>query len=129
MRPVISIISPCATPSAPLMVVRSSVGALGHDAFETFPLGLGEEFGAVPFAVSAEGNQLVARQNCLQPHLALAQRLLAQVRRLLKHEIEGAVQELCFMAQRVVKQLEMRDAVLTDRDKLTVDHGAALHAL
>ncbi len=33
------------------------------------------------------------------------------------------------MAQRVVKQLEMRDAVLTDRDKLTVDHGVALHAL
>src|SRR4051794_25269903 len=104
MRPVISIISPCATPSAPLMVVRSSVGALGHDAFETFPLGLGAEFGAVPFAVSAEGNQLVARQNCVQPPLAVAERRLAQVRRLLKHEVEGAVQRLWFMPERVVKQ-------------------------
>src|SRR4051812_37721532 len=31
-----------------------AVGALRHDAFETFPLGLGEEFLAVPFTVSAE---------------------------------------------------------------------------
>src|SRR6195952_4084047 len=38
-----------------------AVGALRHDAFETFPLGLGEEFGTIPFAVSAEGDQLVAR--------------------------------------------------------------------
>ena len=33
------------------------------------------------------------------------------------------------MAQRVLKQLEMRDAVLSDRDELAVDHGVALHAL
>jgi hypothetical protein len=34
--------------------------------------------------VSAEGDQLVARQNCLQPLLALEKRLLAQVRCVLK---------------------------------------------
>jgi hypothetical protein len=33
------------------------------------------------------------------------------------------------MAQRVLKQLEMRDAVLADRDEFAVDHGVALHAL
>ena len=33
------------------------------------------------------------------------------------------------MAQRVLKQLEMRDAVFSDRDELAVDHGVALHAL
>ena len=32
------------------------------------------------------------------------------------------------MAQRVLKQLEMRDTVLSDRDELTVDHGVARHA-
>src|SRR6266481_4225720 len=48
-----------------------AVGALRHDAFQTLPLCLGEEFRAVPFAVSAEGDQLVARQNRLQPLLAL----------------------------------------------------------
>src|SRR5215207_9380563 len=33
------------------------------------------------------------------------------------------------MSQRVLKQLKMRDAVLSDRDELAVDHGVALHAL
>src|SRR5213080_5012323 len=33
------------------------------------------------------------------------------------------------MAQRVLKQLEMRDPVLSDRDELAVDHGVALYAL
>src|SRR3954470_5184288 len=112
MRPVISMISPCATPSAPLMVVRSSVGALGHDAFETFPLGLGEEFRAVPFTVSAEGDQLVAWQNCLQSLFTLKEGVVAQVRCVLKHEIESAIQELRLVAQRILKQLEMRDAIL-----------------
>ena len=77
----------------------------------------------------AEGDQPVARQNCLQPLLALEERLLAQVRCVLEHEIESAIQQLRFMAQRVLKQLEMRDAVLSDRDEFAVDHGVALHAL
>src|SRR5712671_3650196 len=55
-----------------------AVGALRHDAFQTPPLCLGKEFGTLPFAVSAEGDQLVARQNRLQPLLALEKRLLAQ---------------------------------------------------
>lgn len=33
------------------------------------------------------------------------------------------------MTQRVLQQLKMRDAVLSDRDELAVDHGVALHAL
>jgi hypothetical protein len=33
------------------------------------------------------------------------------------------------MAQRVLKQLEMRDAVFSDRDEFAVDHGVALDAL
>ncbi|MCP1912849.1 hypothetical protein J2R96_005329 [Bradyrhizobium elkanii] len=33
------------------------------------------------------------------------------------------------MTQRVLKQLEMRNAVLSDRDELAIDHGVALHAL
>ena len=32
------------------------------------------------------------------------------------------------MAQRVLEQLEMRYAVLADRDELAIDHGVALHA-
>src|SRR6476620_6995635 len=56
-----------------------AVGALRHDAFETFPLGLGEEFRAVASTVSAKGDQLLARQNCPQPLLALEKRQLAQV--------------------------------------------------
>src|SRR5437016_4541996 len=48
-----------------------AVGTLRHDAFQALPLGLGEEFRTIPFAVSAEGDELVARQNCLQPLLAL----------------------------------------------------------
>ena len=79
--------------------------------------------------MSAEGDQLVARQNCLQPLLALDKRLLAQVHRVLEHEIESAIQQLRFMAQRVLKQLEMRDAVFSDRDEFAVDHGVALDAL
>jgi hypothetical protein len=71
----------------------------------------------------------VARQDRFQPLLALEKRLFAQVGCVLKHEIEGAIQKLRFMAQRVLKQLEMRDAVLSDRDELAVDHGIALHAL
>ena len=63
-------------------------------------------------------------------HLKLfGARLLAQVHCVLKHEIESAILELRFMAQRILEQLEMRDAVLSDRDELTVDHGVALHAL
>jgi hypothetical protein len=96
---------------------------------QTLPIGLSEEFRAVPFTVSAEGDQLVARQNCLQPLLALEKRLLAQVHCVLKHEIEGAIQEVRLMAQRILKQLEMREAVLSDRDEFAIDHGVALHAL
>jgi hypothetical protein len=33
------------------------------------------------------------------------------------------------MAQRILKELEMRDAILSDRDQLTIDHGVALYAL
>src|SRR5712672_4327975 len=38
-----------------------AVGALRHDAFQTLPLCLGKEFGTIPFAVSAKGDQLLAR--------------------------------------------------------------------
>src|SRR4051812_49609114 len=77
----------------------------------------------------AEGDQPVARQNRLQPLLALKERMLAQVRCVLEHEVESAIQQLRFMAQRVLQQLEMRDAVFSDRDEFAVDHGVALHAL
>ena len=79
--------------------------------------------------MSAEGDQLVARQDGLEPLLALEERQLAQVLAVLEHEIEGAIQQLRFMAQRVLKQLEMRDAVFSDRDEFAVDHGVALDAL
>ena len=32
------------------------------------------------------------------------------------------------MAQRVLQQLEMRDAVLSDRNEFAINHGVALHA-
>ena len=51
--------------------------------------------------------EFVARQNRLQPLLAFEERLLAQVHCVLKHEIEDTIQELRFMAQRVLQQLEM----------------------
>src|ERR1700710_1519565 len=38
-----------------------TVGALRHDAFQTLPLRLGKEFSTIPFAVTAKGDQLVAR--------------------------------------------------------------------
>src|SRR3979490_111380 len=56
-----------------------AVGALRHDAFQALPLGLGEEFRTIPFAVMAESDELVARQNCLQPLLALEERVLTRV--------------------------------------------------
>ena len=51
-----------------------AVGALGHDAFEMSPLGFCEELRAVAFAVVAERDQLVARQDGLEPLLALEKR-------------------------------------------------------
>ena len=33
------------------------------------------------------------------------------------------------MAQRILEQLEMRDAVVSDRDEFAIDHSVALHAL
>jgi hypothetical protein len=94
-----------------------------------FPLGLGEVFRTVRFAVMAESDQPVTWQDRFQPLLALEKRLFAQVHCVLKHKIKSAIQELRFVAQRVLKQLEMRDAVFSDRDELAVDHGVALHAL
>ena len=79
-----------------------------------FRLGLGEEFRTDRFAVTAEGDQPVARQDRFQARLALEKRLSAQINCVLKHQIEGAILELCFMTQRVLQQLEMRDAVLSD---------------
>jgi hypothetical protein len=54
-----------------------AVGALRQEAFQTLSLGLGEEFLTVPLAVRAEGDEFVARQNRLQPLLALEERLFA----------------------------------------------------
>ena len=56
------------------------------------------------------------------------QRQARKIFAVLKHEIEGAVEELCFTAQRILQELEMRNAVLVERDKLAVDDGIALDA-
>jgi hypothetical protein len=97
-------------------------GALRHDAFEALTLGLSEELFAGPFAVTAERDQLVARQNGLEPLLAFEERPLPQVLSVLEHKIESAVKKLRLMAQRVLKKLEMRHPVLSDRDEFPVDH-------
>ena len=62
------------------------------------PFGLGEELLPVAFAVCAERNQLMARQDGLEPFLSLEQRQLPQILAARDHEVERAVQELGFMA-------------------------------
>src|SRR3954454_8611700 len=51
-------LSPCRLDLQPIRGPSSgrirAVGALRHDAFEALPLGLGEEFRAVPLTVSAK---------------------------------------------------------------------------
>ncbi|MEY9230764.1 hypothetical protein ABIF65_010840 [Bradyrhizobium japonicum] len=46
------------------------VGALGQNAFEALALRLGEEFLSAAFAMLAECDQLVTRQDGLEPLLA-----------------------------------------------------------
>ena len=53
--------------------VIGAARALGHDAFKALPLGLLEERPAGRLAVTAEGNQLVARQDVFEPLFALEQ--------------------------------------------------------
>src|ERR1700760_2261244 len=105
-----------------------AIGALRHDAFQPLSLGFREELPTIRFAVTAERDQLVARQDGFEPFLALEQRLLPQVRTCLEHQIESAIQKLRLMPQRVLEQLKMRDAILSDCDELAVDHGVALDA-
>ena len=75
-----------------------AVRALGHDAFEMPPFGFGEELLPIAFAVRAERDQLVVRQDGLEPFLSLEQRQLPQILAVREHEVERAVQELGFMA-------------------------------
>jgi hypothetical protein len=42
-----------------------------------------------------------------------------------KHQVEGEVLQLCFMAQRILQKLEMRYAVLADGDEFSVNYGIA----
>src|SRR6185437_9239721 len=64
-----------------------------------------------------------------EPLLALEQSLLPQVRSVLEHKIEDAVQKLRLVPQRVLQKLEMRDSVLSDRHEFAINHGVALDAL
>jgi hypothetical protein len=79
--------------------------------------------------VVAECDQLVARQDGLEPLLALEERQRMQVLAVCEHEVECAVQKLSLVAQGVLKQLKMGYAILPDRDELAIDHGVRLHAL
>ena len=58
--------------------VIGAARALRHDAFKALPLGLLEERPAGRLAVTAERNQLVARQDVLEPLFALEQGEAAQ---------------------------------------------------
>jgi hypothetical protein len=62
------------------------------------PFSFGEELLPVAFAVRAERDQLVVRQDGLEPFLSLEQRQVPQILAAREHEVERAVQELGFMA-------------------------------
>jgi len=105
-----------------------AIGAFCHDAFETLSLGFREEFPTVRFSVTAERDQLVAWQDGFEPFLALEERLLPQIHSVLEHQVENAVQKLRLVSQRVLEQLKMRDAILSDRNEFAIDHAVALDA-
>jgi molybdate transport system substrate-binding protein len=48
---------------------------------------------------------------------------------ILKHEIECAVLQLRLMAERILEELEMREAVVADRNKFAIDRGIVLYPL
>src|SRR4051812_44509645 len=83
-----------------------AVGALGHYTFEMSQLSFCEELCAATFAVVAECDQLVARQDGLEPLLALEERQRTEVLAVCEHEVKCAVQKLGLAAQGVLKQLE-----------------------
>src|ERR1700761_7036429 len=94
--------------------------ALCHDAFEALALGLGKELLAAAFAVTAEGNE--------QTHFSFKQRQRAKVFAFRKHKVEDAVEKFCFVAKRILQQLKMGSAILSNSDQLAVDDGVTLDA-
>ena len=90
----------------------SAVGPLGHDAFEALSLRFLVEFCPEGLAVTAECNQLMARQDCLEPLFAFKQRKSAQILPIVEHKVEHAVEKLRLVTERVLQQLEMRNPVL-----------------
>lgn len=84
-----------------------AIGALGHDAFQSLSLGFREERRTIRVTVTAERDQLVARQDSFEPFLALEQTLLPQVLAVLEQQIESAIQKLRLVSQRVLEQLKM----------------------
>src|SRR5581483_9673780 len=114
----------CGSPSGGVR----AIGTLRHDTFQSLSLGFREEGRTFDFAMRAERDQLVARQNGFETFLALEEGLLPQVPPFLEHQVKSAVQKLRLVSQRILEQLKTRDAILSDRNKLAIDHGLKLDA-
>ena len=71
----------------------------------------------------------MARQDAAQPFLALEKRKAAQIFAVAEHHVEDAVEELRLMAQRVLQELEARDAVRIEGDEFAIEHRVDLEAL
>ena len=71
----------------------------------------------------------LARQNAAQPLLALKKRKAPQIFAVAEHHVEDAVEELRLMAQRILQQLEARDAVPIQRDEFAVENSVDFEAL
>ena len=103
----------------------SAIGTLRHDPLKAIALCFLEELPARCLAVTAERYQPVVRQDILEPLFAIEQRQTAQILTIQKHEVEGAVKQLRFVAERILQQLKMRDAVRIEYHKLAVYYGIA----
>src|ERR1700733_15655106 len=67
------------------------------------------------------------RQQTAQQLLALDERKAAKVLPASEHDIENAVPQRCLRPQRILEQLEMRNAPCIERNELSVQHGVRLH--
>ncbi|MDB6147084.1 MAG: hypothetical protein JWO45_748, partial [Spartobacteria bacterium] len=86
-----------------------------------------EEFCAERLSMPAEGDELMAGQDGAKAAFALKQREAAQIISIMEHEVERAILKFRFVSERVLQQLEVRNAMRIQGDKLAVNHGVTFH--
>lgn len=86
-------------------------------------------FGAVLFAMLAEGEQGMAGQDAAKPFLPLQERQLTQIFTGAEHQIKDAIEQFGLMTKRVLEQLKARHTLAVERHQLAIQDGVYLHAL